>query len=286
MQFNQEYIKQLAEGKAAIQHTQKLEDFEILKSLLEKAYPYYKSESLPNSARYYFNSSIQIDTYGFSNLLPPNKKAIPLHDFVSPTKEEKATIESIDARLKRLEEIYNKQAAPVIAAKEEQQKAEWKVGMWVKDEQEDLGIVKRGLRDSKYIEIDNQNGNVYEQYEWCLSKPTEQEIETYLIGLAKQRYPVGSTFISVGYGIRNVVANHTYLRYEKGELLINKACAWYGGVWAEVLPQAKEELLVNIRGDQHGNHNFIQISNGLGGFTKEQAEHYQAIIKNALNGTN
>lgn len=195
--FNQEYINQLAEGKAILEHTKLPEDLPLLIEIL-KAAKICNIEPFGNSKYYYLGF---VNSYASTTILlnPDNLPIIPLHDFVSPNKEELATIESIDARLKELE-----------------------------------GIVK-------------DNGN--------------QEFIQWLT--------------------RTDVANKIVKMFE-GEM--KKATKEEQP--KEVLPQAEEELMVNIRGDQHGNHNFIQVSNGLGGFTKEQAEHYQAIIKNALNGTN
>jgi hypothetical protein len=45
------------------------------------------------------------------------------------------------------------------------------------------------------------------------------------------------------------------------------------------IAEPKEELLVQIRGDQHGNHNYIQVSNGPGGFTQDQADQIADLIR-------
>jgi tRNA/tmRNA/rRNA uracil-C5-methylase (TrmA/RlmC/RlmD family) len=58
----------------------------------------------------------------------------------------------------------------------------------------------------------------------------------------------------------------------------------YGAVFAkDEIAEPKEELLVKIRGDQHGNHNYIQVSNGLGGFTQDQADQTADLIKWVLD---
>lgn len=329
MQFNQEYINQLAEGKAILGHTEDFKDLELIRAILTQAFPKDGFASNGN-ARYYFKASGNEGLWSdIEDKLPKDLPIIPLHDFVSPTKEEKITIDSLDARLKELEGlvkgngytiapkegkidevdyIYRKaivdlngykkdtiykikasklmdfwawtipaREADYLSQKEEQPKAEWtpKVGEWFKVNPN--GLYLRIEFEGRAIMGNNQAGGIVScSIPKDITKPTEQEVGDYLIGLAKQRYPVGTRFSQQWSGLENLQVKKGLVSISPElYVYVDSYCVYCNKQWAEVLPQAKEYNVNIIQ-----NHSKYEIR--VTGLNHAEAEHYQAIIKNAL----
>ncbi len=287
MNFNPEYIKQLAEGGIILQHTKLPKDLPLLVEIIKHIFP--KDSEPTGDTNFYFRLSK--GQWGGLTDVPIehiNKPIIPLHDFVSPTKEEKITIDTIDARLKRLEEIFNQQADPTISAKEEQPKAEWtpKVGEWFKN---DLGVLFLCV-EGEYglINGDTQNDEYIISFytaQW-LTKPTEQEVGDYLIGLAKAKgFKAGIEIDQSKWGGFKVKLGEVDFNYNNGNLHLGGLVIWYKGTWAEVLPQAKEGFDVDVKFkwlDDLSGHYYIRVGKATG-LTQSEAEKYAETIKNALN---
>jgi hypothetical protein len=174
----------------------------------------------------------------------------------------------------------------------QEQGKEWKVGEWVKDEQGDIGVIKRGLRDSKYIEIDNQDGDVYEQYEWCLTKPSPEEIQAHLVAIA-QKY-IGKKVYELHKGVKRTIIdgggtnNGDWFYDEKADTLyaLSPESEWdldepnecsnppiyRKGKWAEIIPEiiapieTEQRWGVNVRPMRHNfnDHEItIYLDNGV-----------------------
>ena len=143
--------------------------------------------------------------------------------------------------------IYASRFTPVTEAEylAQQKEVEWKpeVGSWVWNNPNKtlLGLVKEFSDHKNKVYVDFQDG----RFEWwhtnILCKPTPEEVETHLKAIAEKKYPAGTIFISIGYGIKNVAANRSDIQYEKGELLMNGACVWYGGKWATIVEKEVEQ---------------------------------------------
>jgi hypothetical protein len=118
MNFNQEYIKQLAEGKAILGNTRLKVDKSLFQGVVKKVGTAYGLEGI---RKYYLFDGEYWNSFDIIDKKYQHLHIIPLHDFVSPTKEEKQTIKSIDARLKELEGLV-KGKGYTILAKEEQPK--------------------------------------------------------------------------------------------------------------------------------------------------------------------
>lgn len=308
--FNPEKIKQLAEGRCQLKNKETDADMPTVELILSAAFP--KDQDTFYYAPYYKRHNLVLHWWVATN--GPNED-LPIYEIadfiVSPTKEEKQTIESIDARLKELSEKYAEletmvkttrvpyptyeevetQAAKARAAKEEQSKAEWKVGEWAWSEITKTTLSLITAFEDNLAFVNNQNGLI-ECWEIVdMVKPTKQEVGDYLIGLAKKRYPVG-TKLRFNEGKTIYTIADVEFDYNKREKALYGRCneftGWlwvYGnGVWAEVLPQAKEEFFVTLQEYPILNYYYIEVERAGKALTKEQAEHYQAIIKNALNG--
>lgn len=109
--FKQDLIQLVREGKAAIQHTQKVEDLELLNKLLKEIFPKDKEERV-GGTRYYSIWGANSLWVGFF-LLPSGMTAIPLHDFIEEDKSglsqyDKDIIYGIVQKLQLLNETYNK----------------------------------------------------------------------------------------------------------------------------------------------------------------------------------
>ena len=80
MKFNQELIKQLAEGKVAIEHNSDRDSYSLLSDVLSEALE--KHVSVLGDTSYYFIDERNPNTWDASSYIPSNMEAVPLEDFV------------------------------------------------------------------------------------------------------------------------------------------------------------------------------------------------------------
>lgn len=122
--------------------------------------------------------------------------------------------------------------------REQQPKPKWtpKVGEWFKDMLESLYYCT--VSDQNGVEGDNQNGGKISCTLECeLTKPTDKEVEDYMVGLAKEKFPAG-TQIKTGT-TNNFTMPNTSFKYELGDLCVELPdgigwfILWSKGQWAE-----------------------------------------------------
>jgi len=68
-----------------------------------------------------------------------------------------------------------------------------------------------------------------------------KEDNQQLVEIAKNKYPVGTTFINLYSDVRQVVANHKYTKYKDGELMVNGGLVWHNGTWATIVNKVEQK---------------------------------------------
>jgi hypothetical protein len=169
---------------------------------------------------------------------------------------------------------------------------EWKpkVGEWVKDKQDNCGLVKE-IKDKDNIVVDNQSphgGLITISLEFIL-KPTDKEVETWLVSIAEKKYPVGTKFKNAVSNKEIGITDGDYEYSKENNALYTKdkpnkvsQCIWYNGKWAELAPieteQPGEKYGVNVG----ANHSKFEVRI-FGIESEEKANKIREAIKQYLS---
>lgn len=238
--FNKKLVEQLRNGEICAYFNREKDSLEMLQALCKEA---FKEDAPPTGKlKFYWANSFYSEKWVHSDTLPKDKTPIPLSNFVQPEQSERDVMAGFDERLKRLEDILLRDNEPCKSEPE----LKWtpKVGEWFKVEFG--GLYYCTISDENGVFGDNQNGDVIGRSYTQFTKPTDKEVEDYMVGLAKEKgYKVGvqiKTIVDwhepmiVEIDSHNNAGFHFSLNLLKNGLTLNGFAIWYPDTgWAEIV---------------------------------------------------
>ena len=256
--LNLDLIEKVRQQKAAVQYNSNVDNLNHLQALYEAIYPNNDIIILGNSNYYY----TRYNGTGWSGeVCPINMEAIPLSAFfIEPnvTSEDKALIKETSDLLKQLKPLLNKvdkfitnecyQPIDTTEGEQEQGK-EWKLEVgkfvWNSPNRALLGLIKEFSDHKNKVYVDLQNGTCEWWHTNILVKPTDKDIETWLVPIAEKKYPIGTIVWHGGMAKEVVISKHRFKLesencfsvYVEGKLIP----LWYNGKWAELAPIETEQ---------------------------------------------
>lgn len=260
--FNKKLVEQLRNGEICAEFNQKKDSPEMLRALCKEAWP--KDSSIPVGDCNFYFSDPDIQYWHAWN--KTDKTPIPLSNFVQPEQSERDVMAELDRLIKRFDDIeiefkklysfYTGKSSENLIQKIELSDAaklvgepepKWtpKVGEWFKVEFG--GLYYCTISDENGVFGDNQNGGrVSCGHDHVFIKPTDKEVEDYMVGLAKEKgYKVGIQIktivdwhepMNVEIDSHNNAGFHFSLNLLKNRLTLNGFAIWYPDTgWAEIV---------------------------------------------------
>jgi hypothetical protein len=177
----------------------------------------------------------------------------------------------------------------------QEQGKEWKVGEWVKWGDK-LGIIAFVMTKIQFhYNVNCQNGKTYIVCKNEFIKPTDKEVETWLVAIAEKKYPVG-TKVKCTDGYTYEVKTHNFTFNNPNWLLVkvhtnfrgedNYITLYNNGKWAELAPiETEQRWLVNVERtyDHLNEYRIIVELDEKNGLKKERADKAADFIKQYLS---
>lgn len=304
--FNKKLVEQVKAGTHCIEFNREKDSLEMLQALLRETFPYAVG-TIQGIRKYYMKSKVS-DAWIGSELtnLPP----IPLSNFVQPEQSERDVMAELDAlhkKYEQLKELADEMYETLMPIQYEgniaieptkQPEPKWtpKVGEWFKHEI--FGLYYCTVSDENGVEGDNQNGGKISCTLECeFTKPTDKEVEDYMVGLAKEKGFFEGVKFKWG-SVNDVRTVGEWIAYDKVNdcLHCKDYVIWNGGIWAEIVNPVRWRaekgglfyfvdymLDINTMPEDFSHYTTVLYNSGNYYKTKEQAEEMAVLMQFTLN---
>lgn len=316
--FNKKLVEQVKARTHCIEFNREKDSLEMLQALCKYVWP--DGGTPIGNYKYYKDNNFNVWSATDTNI--KDKTPIPLSDFVQPEQSERDVMAELDEKIAKLEkmgafEMLDFICSPTMSQRlakllngefketpndpaqlvgEPEPKWTPKVGEWFKDMLESLYYCT--VSDQNGVEGDNQNGGKISCTLECeLTKPTDKEVEDYMVGLAKEKGFFEGVKFKWG-SVNDIRTVGEWIAYDKVNdcLHCKDYVIWNGGIWGEIVNPVRWRaekgekywlVLTNMQAFME-NELFLPSDNdhyNLGNYfqTKEQAEEMAVLMQFTLN---